>query len=198
MINGEGWLANGVKCKIRIVEVSNYRHDLPYTLPVKPSPNLNTQQAILLYPSTCVFEGTALNHGRGTMFPFTVFGSPSLKGKYTFSYVPVSIPGMSETPLYMNDTCYGLDLRNYNVAILRREKKINIQWMKELYKAYPQKEKFFDYKQSKEIGNVDFRTGDSRFKQQIIDDVTDELIRESWEPALGNYKQMRKQYLLYP
>jgi uncharacterized protein YbbC (DUF1343 family) len=198
MINGEGWLAKGVKCKIKIIEVGNYQHDMPYTLPVKPSPNLNTQQAIMLYPSTCVFEGTALNHGRGTMYPFAVFGSPSLKGKYSFSYVPVSIPGMSETPLYMNDTCYGLDLRNYDVAILRREKKINIQWIKELYKAYPQKEKFFDYKQSKEIGNVDFRTGDSWFKQQIIDDVPDEIIRESWEPALGNYKQMRKKYLLYP
>jgi uncharacterized protein YbbC (DUF1343 family) len=70
--------------------------------------------------------------------------------------------------------------------------------MKELYKAYPDKAKFFDYKQSKEIGNIDFRTGDSRLKQQIIDDVPDEEIYKSWEPALSNYKKMRKQYLLYP
>jgi len=171
---------------------------MPYTLPVKPSPNLNTQQAILLYPSTCVFEGTVLNHGRGTYFPFTVFGSPELKGKYKFSYTPVSIPGMSETPLYMNQVCYGLDLRKYDTDKLRKQKKINIQWMKELYKAYPNKEKFFDYKQSKEIGNVDFRTGDSNFKQQIIDDVPEEEMRKTWEPALSNYKQMRKKYLLYP
>ena len=105
---------------------------------------------------------------------------------------------MSETPLYMNETCYGLDLRKYDVSILRKQKKINIQWMKELYKAFPDKEKFFDYKQSKEIGNVDFRTGDSKFKQQIIDDVPEEEMRKSWEPALSNYKQMRKKYLLYP
>ena len=70
--------------------------------------------------------------------------------------------------------------------------------MKELYKAYPHKEKFFDYKQSKEIGNVDFRTGDSRFKQQIMNDVPEEEIRKSWEPGLSRYKEMRKKYLLYP
>ncbi|HUC79371.1 MAG TPA: DUF1343 domain-containing protein [Flavisolibacter sp.] len=198
MLNGEGWLTKGVKCKLTIIPVANYNHDMPYELPVKPSPNLNTQQSILLYPSTCIFEGTALNHGRGTYFPFTVLGAPSLKGKYSFSFVPVGIPGMSETPLYMNETCYGLDLRNYDVAILRKEKRINLQWIKELYKAFPDKEKFFDFKQSKEMGNIDFRTGDSRLRQQIIDDVPDEEIRKSWEPALSNYKEMRKKYLLYP
>jgi len=198
MINGEGWLPNKLKCRIRIIKVANYNHDMPYTLPVKPSPNLNTQQAILLYPTTCIFEGTALNHGRGTYYPFTVLGSPHLKGKYSFSYTPVSIPGMSETPLYMNEVCYGLDLRNYNTDILRREKRINLSWIKELYKAYPYKEKFFDHTQSREIGNIDFRTGDSRFRQQIIDDVPDEQIRKSWEPGLSNYKKMRLKYLLYP
>ncbi|HYK56477.1 MAG TPA: DUF1343 domain-containing protein, partial [Flavisolibacter sp.] len=198
MINGEGGLPKGLKSKIKIIPVANYNHDMPYTLPVKPSPNLNTQQSIMLYPSTCLFEGTILNYGRGTYFPFTVLGSPELKGQYSFSFTPVGIPGMSETPLYMNQVCYGLDLRNYDVDQLRKTKRINIQWMKELYKAYPNKKIFFDYKQSKEIGNVDFRTGDSKFKQQIIDDVPEEEIRKSWEPGLSNYKKMRKKYLLYP
>jgi len=198
MINGEGWLPHKLKCRIKIIPVANYTHDMPYTLPVKPSPNLNTQQAILLYPSTCLFEGTILNHGRGTYYPFTVIGAPALKGKYNFSFTPASIPGMSETPLYMNQVCYGVDLRNYDVNVFRKTKRINLQWMKELYKAYPEKEKFFDYKQSREIGNIDFRTGDSRLKQQIIDDVPDEEIYKSWEPGLSNYKKMRKKYLIYP
>lgn len=198
MINGEGWLANGLKCKIKIIPVANYTHDMPYTLPVAPSPNLNTPQSILLYPTTCIFEGTILNYGRGTYFPFTVVGAPDLKGKYSFSFTPVSIKGMSETPLYMNEVCYGIDLRNYDMDKLRQEKKIQIQWIKELYKAYPHKEKFFDYKQSKEIGNVDFRTGDAKFKEQVINDVPEEEIRKSWEPGLSNYKKMREKYLIYP
>ena len=198
MLNGEGWLANGVKCKLKIVPVANYNHDMAYTLPVKPSPNLNTQQSVMLYPSTCLFEGTALNHGRGTYFPFTVLGAPSLKGKYSFSFTPTGIPGMAETPLHMNQVCYGLDLRNYDVEKLRKSKKVNIQWMMELYKAFPDKKKFFDFSQSKEMGNIDKLAGTTKFEEQIIAGVSEAEIRKSWEPGLSEYKKMRKKYLLYP
>ena len=198
MINGEGWLPAGMKCRLRIVPIANYSHDLPYTLPVKPSPNLNTQQGVMLYPSTCLFEGTALNHGRGTQFPFTVLGAPALRGKYEFSFTPVSIPGMSETPLHMNQVCYGVDLRGYDTEILRREKRINIQWMIDLYNAFPDKEKFFDRSQSRQIGNIDGLAGVADFKQQIIAGKTVQEIQASWEPGLTNFKRTREKYLLYP
>lgn len=197
MINGEGWLPDKKQCKITIIPVANYNHSMEYVLPVKPSPNLNTQQSIMLYPSMCVFEGTIINYGRGTQYPFTILGNPLLKGKYDFSFTPVSLKGMSETPLFMNEVCYGIDLRNYDVSILRKEKRINLQWLKEMYNAYPDKEKFFDAKQSREIGNVDFRTGDSNFKEQIKQGVSDEAMRKSWEPGLSNYKKMRLKYVIY-
>jgi uncharacterized protein YbbC (DUF1343 family) len=198
MANGEGWLTNNVKCKLKIIPVANYNHDMPYTLPVKPSPNLNTQQAILLYPSTCMFEGVYLNHGRGTYFPFTVLGSPELKGIYDFSYTPTGIKGMAETPLFMNETCYGLDLRDYDTELLRKSKKINLQWIMELYKAHPYKEKFFDGTLSKEMNSIEKQIGSGLFRQQIIDGVPEEKIRASWEPGLSAYKKMRLKYLLYP
>lgn len=198
MANGEGWLTNQVKCKLRIIRVANYTHDLPYTLPVSPSPNLNTQQAVLLYPSTCLFEGTYLNHGRGTYFPFTVIGSPELKGKYAFSYMPTSIKGMAETPLFMNQECYGLDLRTYDVEKLRKTKRINLQWLMELYRASPHKEKFFDSSLSKEMGVIERLVGMAAFRQQITAGTSEKEIRQSWEPGLTAYKVMRKKYLLYP
>jgi uncharacterized protein YbbC (DUF1343 family) len=198
MANGEGWLANGVKCDLTIIPVTNYNHAMPYTLPVPPSPNLNTQQAIMLYPSTCMFEATYLNHGRGTYFPFTVIGSPELKGIYEFSYTPVSIKGMSETPLFMNQECYGLDLRKYDVEKLRASSKINLQWIMELYRKHPYKEKFFDSKLSKEMNTIEQQIGSGQFRNQIIEGKSEEEIRKSWEPGLSNYKEMRKKYLLYP
>ncbi len=197
MANGEGWLTDKVKCKLKIIKVANYNHDMPYILPVSPSPNLNTPQSILLYPSTCLFEGTYLNHGRGTYFPFTVIGSPELKGKYEYHFTPTGIKGMAETPLFMNEICYGLDLRNYDVELLRKNKKINLQWMMELYKASPYKEKFFNSSLRREMGVIERLTGSALFRQQIIDGVSEKEIRESWEPGLSNYKKMRKNYLLY-
>lgn len=198
MANGEGWLTNKVTCNLKVIKVANYNHHMPYVLPVSPSPNLNTQQAIMLYPSTCLFEGTYLNHGRGTYFPFTVIGSPELKGKYSFSYTPTSIKGMAETPLFMNQVCYGLDLRNYDVEKLRKKGQINLQWMMDLYKASPHKEKFFDSRLSKEMGVIERLAGHALFRQQIIDGKSEKEIRNSWEPGLSEYKVMRKNYLLYP
>ena len=198
MLNGQGWLANKIKCKIKIIPVANYNHSMYYELPVKPSPNLNTQQSVMLYPSVCLFEGTVLNLGRGTLFPFTVLGNPDLKGKYDFSFTPVSIKGMSETPQHMDKVCYGIDLRNYDIGILLKKKQINLQWMMELYKAYPYKEKFFDYTQSKEMGNISKLAGSAQFKEQIMKGVPEAEIRKSWQPGLTAFKKMRKQYLLYP
>lgn len=198
MANGEGWLQNKAKCAIKIIPVANYNHDMPYTLPVKPSPNLNTQQSIMLYPSTCLFEGIYLNHGRGTYFPFTVIGSPELKGRYAFSFTPTGIKGMAETPLFMDSVCYGLDLRNYDINQLRKTKQVNIQWIIALYKAHPHKEKFFDSKLSKEMGTIERLVGNGLFRQQVIDGKSEQEIRASWEPGLSEYKKMRRRYLLYP
>lgn len=198
MINGQGWLPNKMACKLKIVKVANYTHDMAYTLPIKPSPNLNTQQSIMLYPSLCLFEGTIISQGRGTQFPFTILGAPALKDKYSFTFKPQSIKGMAETPLHMNETCYGLDLRKYDINNLVQSSKINIQWMMELYKTYPNKAKFFDRTQSNQMGDIDKLAGVYDFKKQILSGASEAAIRKSWEPGLSNYKEMRKKYLLYP
>jgi len=197
MYNGEGWLANRMKCKFTVITVANYSHNMQYELPIAPSPNLNTQQSILLYPSLCLFEGTIISQGRGTHFPFTVLGNPDLKGKYSFSFTPVSIKGMSETPLHQNKVCYGLDLRKYDTSIFRKTGQINLSWLIEMYQAYPFKAKFFDFKQSNQMGNFDNLAGVVSLRQQIIAGKTEAEIRKSWEPGLSEFKQMRQKYLLY-
>jgi uncharacterized protein YbbC (DUF1343 family) len=197
MINGEGWLRDKIQCKLNVIKLKNYTHETPYTLPVKPSPNLNTQQSILLYPSLCLFEGTVISQGRGTYFPFQVLGNPKLEGKYKFNFTPVSIRGMSDTPLHQNQKCYGLDLRKYNTNNFLESKKLNLQWLIEMYKAYPDKDKFFDHKQNKLMNNFDRLAGTDNLKAQIIAGKTEEEIRRSWEPGLSQYKLMRKKYLLY-
>ncbi|HAQ19773.1 MAG TPA: DUF1343 domain-containing protein [Prolixibacteraceae bacterium] len=198
MYNGEGWLTNRVKCRITIIPVANYTHAMKYVLPVAPSPNLNSPQSILLYPSLCLFEGTIISQGRGTYFPFTILGNPDMKGKYEFSFTPASIKGMSETPLHKDKVCFGLDLRKYDTSEFRKTGQINLKWLMELYQAYPFKDKFFDYKQSKQMGNFDKLAGTTALKEQIIAGKSEKVIRDSWEPGLSDFKKFRKKYLLYP
>ncbi|PST83589.1 DUF1343 domain-containing protein [Pedobacter yulinensis] len=197
MVNGEGWLPNKLKCKIRVIKVKNYDHSMYYEMPVKPSPNLNTQASVILYPSLCLFEGTIISQGRGTYMPFTVLGAPALKGKYDFNFTPVSITGMSESPLHKDAVCYGLDLRKVDPKKLHASKKINLQWMIELYNAYPDKSKFFDSSQSKAMGKIEKLIGNDVFVNQLAQGMSEEAIRKTWEPGLSNYKKMRKQYTLY-
>ncbi len=198
MANGERWLTNKVTADIKVIPVANYSHDMRYVLPVSPSPNLNTEQAVLLYPSLCMFEGTYINLGRGTYFPFTVLGSPAYKGIYDFNFTPTGIKGMAETPLFMDQLCYGLDLREYDTEQLRKSGQINFEWIRALYKASPEKEKFFDSKLSNQMNNIEIQIGRGDFRQQIIDGVPMETIRAGWEPELTDYKKMRLNYLLYP
>jgi uncharacterized protein YbbC (DUF1343 family) len=198
MANGEGWLANGVQCDIEVVPVANYDHNMPYELPVSPSPNLNTPLSVLLYPSTCMFEGTYLNHGRGTMSPFTVLGSPELEDKYEFSFTPEGIIGMAEHPLFKGQVCYGIDLSTVDVSELRKKNQINLSWIIELYKAHPNKEKFFDSSLSNQMGVIENLIGSGLFRDQIINGASEHEIRNSWEPGLSAYKSMRLNYLLYP
>ncbi|MBC9932991.1 exo-beta-N-acetylmuramidase NamZ family protein [Chitinophaga qingshengii] len=198
MVNGQGWMTTKKKCKLKIIPLKNYHHGMDYTLPVHPSPNLNTQQSVLLYPALCLFEGTIISQGRGTYMPFTVLGAPALKGKYAFSFTPESIPGKSESPLHMGEACYGLDLRNFDTAPMRKAGKINLGWMIELYNAYPDKAKFFDRSYSKQMGDINKLAGTTEFMQQIVAGKSEAEIRRSWEPGLSNYKKMRTRYLLYP
>ncbi len=197
MINGEGWMVNKVKCKLQIVKLSNYTHESVYTLPVAPSPNLNSQQGVLLYPSLCLFEGTVISIGRGTHKPFTMLGTPAFQGLSNFQFTPVSIPGMSEHPLYQDSVCYGQNLENYNIGKLRKNRQINLSWLIKCYQDYPRKEIFFDASQSKQIGNFDKLAGTSNLRKQIINGVPEKSIRESWEPGLSRFRSIRKKYLLY-
>lgn len=196
-LNGEGYLKN--PCKIKIIKVANYDHDMPYVLPVHPSPNLNTQQAVMLFPSLCMFEGTAINEGRGTYMPFTVLGAPALKDKYSFSYKPVSIPGMSESPRHKDYVCYGIDLRNYDIDKLRKSRQIDLTLLIELYNAYPDKDNFFaPGRANQDISAFDLRIGTDQLRKQIIAGVPEADIRKSWEPGLQKFKAIRAKYLLYP
>ena len=100
--------------------------------------------------------------------------------------------------MHQDQVCYGLDLRKYDVEKLRKSRRINISWMKELYEAYPEKERFFDQKYHRQIGNIDRLSGTSEFKKQIMSGVSEEEIRKSWEPGLAAFREKRQKYLLYP
>lgn len=185
MINGEGWLAGGRKCDLFVVPVSNYLHGDSIALSVAPSPNLPNNHSVALYPSTCLFEGTALSIGRGTRNPFEFVGHPDLKGQ-PFQFTPVDIPEMSMNPKLEGQVCYGLDLRSE-----KPQRQISLAHLIDLYNQFPDKTKYF-------IPYFDKLAGTPVLKEQIMQGMTEVQIRETWQKDLEAYKAMRKKYLMYP
>lgn len=189
MINGEGWLANGIKCNLTVIPVENYTHDDLYQLPVRPSPNLPNMSSVYLYPSLCLFEGTMVSVGRGTSKPFQQFGFPGLKGSDYF-FTPVPIKGSSENPMYNNELCSGYDVSNYGEMYVKYFRKIYLFWIRNLYSSCEKKDNFFN----NYFNNL---AGNDVLKKQIIEGMKEEDIRKTWGADLKKFKSVRKKYLLY-
>jgi uncharacterized protein YbbC (DUF1343 family) len=184
MINGEGWLEGAVKAPIEVIPVANWNHEDHYSLPVKPSPNLPNDLAIRLYPSLCFFEGTDISLGRGTMFPFQVYGYPDPKfGDFTFT--PVSIEGMSKYPPQQDKLCYGKDLRDEPLS-----HQFTLSYLLDAYRIADKGASFFN-------AFFDKLAGSDQLRKSIIAGKSEESIRSSWQRKLDAYKTKRKLYLIY-
>lgn len=176
---------------VLFIKNENYTHKSKYVLPVKPSPNLPNIQSVYLYPSTCLFEGTALSEGRGTDKQFQVFGHPDLP-KYLYSFTP-NPNAASKSSKNFGKVCYGWYISGSPEEILKQvDGKIQLKWLMEAYKLFPNKDSFFLKGNSFEL-----RAGTDELKQQIKDSWSEEAIRKSWEPKLSEFKKTRKKYLLY-
>ena len=191
MINGEGWLKGGVQCALTVIELENYTHDTRYKLPVAPSPNLQTPEAIFLYPSLCFFEGAAVSVGRGTPTPFQLYGYPGFTGG-NCTFTPVAIKGVSENPPYKDRKCQGFDLTEYAKENLNSDGGLQLGYLLTAYKRFADKEKFFS-----NASFFDKLAGTDQLRKQVIQGKSETEIRASWQEDLEQFKEVRSRYLLY-
>jgi len=214
MLAGEKWLSDEANKKyayyqhakktvdspfhLLVIKNENYDHNSKYVLPVKPSPNLPDIQSVYLYPSTCFFEGTTLSEGRGTDKPFQVFGAPSLP-KNLYSFTPHPTEGAKNSKHY-GEVCYGWNLSGAPKQVLQKiNNRIQLKWLMEAYRLFPDKDHFFILPKSGNMENsfFDKLAGNNELWRQIKNGISEKDIRASWEPALSDYKKIRKKYLLY-
>ncbi len=214
MIAGEKWLSEKANAKyayyltaqnspdtpfhFQVIKCANYTHKTKYVLPVKPSPNLPNIQSIYLYPSICFFEGTVLSEGRGTSKQFQVFGHPSLPNTL-YSFTPNPNEGAKSSKLF-GQLCYGWDLSGTPEEVLAKaDNKIQLKWLLEAYRLFPEKNNFFLQPKSGNMEESFFTklAGNNQLWQQVKAGKSETEIRNSWEPALKTFKEIRKKYLLY-
>ena len=186
MVNGEGWLKNGVHCELTVVGVPGYDRNAIYELPVKPSPNLPNWESVYLYPSLCFFEGTIASVGRGTDKPFQVYGHPEMRGDYRFT--PQSRDGASK-PLLEGQQCRGIDLTEYAHDYINNSKQLQLDWLIDAYQQLKDKPFFTNY----------FRllSGDNQLQKDIQNEKSADIIHASWSDEIEEFKGIRNKYLIY-
>ncbi len=186
MINGENWLKDSVKCKLSVITMKNYSHKLPYSLPVRPSPNLPNDQSIKLYPSLGLFEGTNINAGRGTEEQFQKYGAPYLdKNYFDYRYTPEPNFG-SKHPKHEGHVCYGRDLTNLDF-----KPHFTLEFIIEAYNRCLEKDKFFL------TSGFTKHAGTDKLQKQIVAGMSEKEIRDTWKADLEKFKTTRAKYLLY-
>ena len=183
MINGEGWLKEGIRCKLSIIPVKNYNRKSTYELSVRPSPNLPNPQSIALYPSLCLLEPTVISVGRGTDFQFQIYGHPKLpKGDFTFTPLPNF---GAKNPKLKGHLCYGK-----NLTKVLRPNQLELKWLIDAYNNFPKSNIFF-------LKGFNKIAGNSSLKEQLISGVSEIEIRKSWKSKLKIFKRIREKYLIY-
>lgn len=184
MINGEGWLEGGLKCDLTVVKMQGWDHNSTYSLPIKPSPNLPTDNAITLYPSLGLFEGTVVSVGRGTDFPFEAIGHPDYS-QGDFEFTPQPNQG-SKYPPMEGKLCKGQYFGNTAAKY-----ELNLSYLLDYHEDIKDDTTFFR-------PYINLLAGTKKLKEQVEEGLTEAQIRATWQPGLEKYKAMRKQYLLYP
>jgi uncharacterized protein YbbC (DUF1343 family) len=189
MVNGEGWLKDGVICDLTVVPCKNYDHQKIYRLPVAPSPNLPNNTAIQLYPSLCFFEGTIISVGRGTDKPFQIIGHPEYHiGSYAFT--PRHIPGVANHPKYEGQQCTGQSLAGFADSVLSKERRLFLSWLINAYKLFESRDDFF-------TTYFDKLAGTDQLRIMIMEGKSEDEIRQSWAADLKKFGQIRKKYIIY-
>ncbi len=190
MVNGEYWLKDSVQCDLQVIPLKNYDHTTRYILPVHPSPNLPNNTAVQLYPSLCFFEGTIISVGRGTDYPFQVIGHPDfLVGSYHF--VPRDIPGKAMDPPYEGIHCYGHSFIGYAENVDETDRKLNLFDLLEMFKVLGKSKDYFN-------PFFDKLAGSDKLRNQIMQGMSEDEIRQTWQKDIQAFKEIRKKYLLYP
>ena len=187
MTNGERWLPQSRVCDVTVIKCKNYTHQTLYNVPIPPSPNLPNMKSIYLYPSTCLFEATPVSLGRGTDFPFQVYGHPNMLG-YDFSFTPKSVSG-AKNPPQLDRLCHGVDLRDISDEEIFK-KGIDLSYIIDAYNNLNLDDHFFRPFFEKLVG-VDY------IRKMIMEGKSADEIKAMWTDDVEKFKQQRRPYLLY-
>lgn len=189
------------KVDLKVVKMRNWKRSTWYDQTglawIPPSPNIPSLTAAIVYPGTCLIEGTNVSEGRGTTTPFEIIGAPWIDGyKLADELRKANLPGILFRPAgftptfskYQGEVCQGVQLH-----VVDRDRfepvRTALHLLKALKQLWPDK---FQWRSS-----LDRLSGSDDVRLALDRGDTPEQIVESWSAALKEYEEVRRGYFLY-
>ena len=178
------------------------RHNLFW---VPPSPAISHYNTALTYPIICMLEGTNISEGRGTANPFEYFGAPWVDPyKLVEELEKKDLGGVRFRPVYFipstskhkNKECGGAHILISNKSKMDSYN-ISLNIIKSLFELYPEKTDWRKPENKNYKYFFDLLMGTDKVRKSIDADHSVEKIKSSWKDELDNFKDKRKEYLIY-
>lgn len=196
----------GYNCDLTVIPMEGWQRDMYFDdtglFWVPPSPNTTTLDMMLLYPGTCLVEGTNLSEGRGTTKPFEWIGSPYINGQALANqFNKRKLPGVLARPItfsptyqkFVGESCSGIQLHIENRHEIN-SLKTGVILLEVIASMYPDDFAFTENKQGKYF--FDLLAGTKQLKQAILDQQAENLLAKN-KKQLNRFNKIRESYLIY-
>ncbi|MDI2587184.1 DUF1343 domain-containing protein [Psychrobacillus sp. NEAU-3TGS] len=196
-----------IHCDLTVVEMEGWVRDCYITdiqLPwIPPSPNTTNLDMMLLYPGTCLIEGTNLSEGRGTTQPFEIIGAPFINGVYLQDEInALGMEGVTAREISFNPTyqkyegksCEGIQLHITNRTLFKPLSTI-AQVLRVIAKMYPDELKFLEYDNLKHP-MFDLLAGSDSLRKGLVTNQTDKFLL-TCQLDSDKFIENRRPYLRY-
>ncbi len=208
LFNEEHYAGFALGADLTVVEMTGYSRKMWYDETGVPwtatSPNMPTLETAILYPGTCLIEGTNLSEGRGTDSPFLTIGAPYINGKTwlnelpkevlagieaePISFTPKRIENKVLNPKYKDVRCNGLHFQITDRTKLRPIE-LAVALLCAAQKLYPEKFELRRY--------LDNLWGNEDLRAMVSEGMDYKTIMETTQEGIRQFETVRKKYLLY-
>jgi uncharacterized protein YbbC (DUF1343 family) len=164
---------------------------------VPPSPNMPTPDTALVYPGTCLFEGTNLSEGRGTTRPFELLGAEGIDGRWAAAAAAEDLPGVRLREAYFTPTFSKFQGRTVGGVQLHVHDRAAFDPVRTGIALLVTARRVWSGFAWRSDHWIDKLTGSARVRTMIDAGAGTDAVVAAWQEELAAFRRTRAQYLLY-
>ncbi len=192
-------------CDIRVIPCQGWKREMLFPewdkIWIAPSTALTNFESTMIYPGTCLLEGTNLSEGRGTAAPFRMIGAHFIDGqRFMKEFNQENLPGVLATPAWFTPSaskekdlkCGGIYLHVTDYQAIRPVR-IGITILDIVRRLYPRELEILPPYREGGRQMLSLLTGDDR----LLGNWDKEKVLEEFEEESEFFGTLKEKYHIY-